>query len=630
MTGVLMSSCRHCGFVHFPRRLACPRCHDSDLATTLARRGVVEQATLSGEQVIAAVRSELGPTVVAAFARGARAVRPGDTVDLSGSPNTVSRETVAYVPDAASGPAPIAPLPPEQRTLPVLLEHQAQVYGDKTLLRVGAIERSFREVRDVVAAVAGMLCRAGVRAGDRVATLSGNRLELLDVILGCTWMGAVAVPLNVAVRGEALRHALTNSGAKILVLDPNLLDVLDRLDTPDSLEEVWLMSGAATEPARPRPYVVRPLPDPVEPVPAAELSPGDTAAILYTSGTTGISKGVCCAHAQFHWWGVNVGEALGIGPDDVVYTVLPLFHTNALTAFVQALVAGATFVLGTRFSASRFWTDAASVDATVTYLLGAMVNILCGREPTKHDSAHRLRIALAPATPAALHDAFQRRFGVTLVEGYGSTETNMVIGAPANQQRPGYMGRVLPGFDALVVDEHDQPVPDGAPGELVLRHREPYSCATGYFAMPDKTVEAWRNLWFHTGDRVVRESDGWFRFLDRTKDAIRRRGENISSFEVEQAIGQHPAVENVAVYAVPSEFAEDEVMAALVLRPGCSLAPQDLVTFLEPRLARFAIPRFVRFVPDLPTTENGKVRKAELRDAGVTVDSWDRDKEMPR
>jgi carnitine-CoA ligase len=189
---------------------------------------------------------------------------------------------------------------------------------------------------------------------------------------------------------------------------------------------------------------------------------------------------------------------------------LPLFHTNALTAFVQALMSGATFVLGPRFSASRFWTDAAAAGATVTYLLGAMVNILCGREPAEPDRAHRIRVALAPATPATLHHAFRQRFGVTLVEGYGSTETNMVIGAPAHQQRPGYMGRVLGGFDALVVDEHDQPVPDGTPGELVARHREPFAFATGYFGMPDKTVEAWRNLWFHTGDRVVREADGWF------------------------------------------------------------------------------------------------------------------------
>jgi crotonobetaine/carnitine-CoA ligase len=629
MTGVLMSSCRHCGFVHFPRRLACPRCHGGDLTTARARRGVVERATLAGEQVVGAVRSELGPVAVAAF--GTRAVRPGDPVDLSSSPVGAGSGPVAYVPDGSSSDEAASTLvPPHQRTLPALLERQAQLHGDKPLLRTGDLVRSYRQVRDAAATVAGMLSREGVRAGDRVATLSGNRPELLDVILGCAWIGAVAVPLNVALRGDALRHALTDSGARILVVEPALLDVLAGLEAPDTLDELWLLPGPAAATGPPGSYAVRPLPGVGDPVPAADVSPGDTAAILYTSGTTGVSKGVCCPHAQFYWWGVNVAEVLDIGPDDVVYTVLPLFHTNALTAFVQALMSGATFVLGPRFSASRFWTDAAAAGATVTYLLGAMVNILCGREPAEPDRAHRIRVALAPATPATLHHAFRQRFGVTLVEGYGSTETNMVIGAPAHQQRPGYMGRVLGGFDALVVDEHDQPVPDGTPGELVARHREPFAFATGYFGMPDKTVEAWRNLWFHTGDRVVREADGWFRFLDRTKDAIRRRGENISSFEVEQAIGQHPAVQNVAVYAVPSEFAEDEVMAALVLRPDRPLTPQELVAFLTPRLARFAIPRFIRFVPELPTTENGKVRKTGLRDAAVTVDTWDRDKELFR
>jgi carnitine-CoA ligase len=630
MTGVVMSCCRHCGCVHFPRRLACPSCHSGDLASAAARHGRVEQVTLSGQQVIASVRSDLGPTVIASFPPSAGIVRVGDVVELSGSPDTVARRPVGYVPGQEADNKPgRARLEPLEQTMPALLELQADTHGDKTLLRAGDVARSFREVRDAAAATAGTLHRAGVRAGDRVATLCGNRLEMLDLILGCSWMGAVAVPLNAAVRGDALRHALTNSGARVLAVDPALLSVLAVIDPPADLERVWLLPGGAAGAEPHRAYAICPWPQPGDPVPPAGVVPGTTAAILYTSGTTGVSKGVCCSHAQLYWWGVNVTDALGIDADDVLYTALPLFHTNALTAFVQALVAGATFVLGGRFSASRFWTELAKADATVTYLLGAMVSILYRREPAQHDRDHRVRIALAPAAPAALYHPFRERFGVTLVEGYGSTETNMVIGAPANQQRPGYMGRVLPGFDARVVDEDDHPVPDGAPGELVLRHHEPHAFASGYFAMPDKTLQAWRNLWFHTGDRVVRDADGWFRFLDRAKDAIRRRGENISSFEVEQAIGQHPDIENVAVYPVPSELAEDEVMAAVVLRPGSSLTPQTLVEFLESRLARFAIPRFVRLMSALPVTENGKVRKAALRDAGITADTWDRENHGP-
>ncbi|MGH2929851.1 MAG: AMP-binding protein, partial [Solirubrobacteraceae bacterium] len=373
-------------------------------------------------------------------------------------------------------------------------------------------------------------------------------------------MGAIAVPLNTALRGAQLEHVLVNSGARLLVGEPEPLGALEHLpDRPGELERLWVVG--ADHASIPSGYAAQPCPPPGDPVAAHPVSPGDTAAILYTSGTTGVSKGVQCPQAQFYWWGVMSGGLLEIGPDDTLYTVLPMFHTNALNAFLQAIVAGARFVIGERFSASRFWSELAASGATVTYLLGAMVSILMRREPGPQDRGHSARVALAPATPVQLHAPFRERFGITLVEAYGSTETNCCLGALPAQQRPGYMGPVMDGFEAQVVDEADTEVPDGQAGELVLRHREPFSFATGYFAMPEKTIEAWRNLWFHTGDRVVREPDGWYRFVDRAKDAIRRRGENISSWEVEQALHAHPAVAAAAVFPVASELGEDEVMA---------------------------------------------------------------------
>jgi crotonobetaine/carnitine-CoA ligase len=264
--------------------------------------------------------------------------------------------------------------------------------------------------------------------------------------------------------------------------------------------------------------------------------------------------------------------------------------------------------------------------ADVTYLLGAMVSILMARAPEPIEREHHVRVALAPATPARLFDQFRERFGIQLVEGYGSTETNCAIAAPTPAQgRGGYMGTVRPGFHARVVDEHDQPVDDGTPGELVLRHDEAFAFADGYHGMPDQTVRAWRNLWFHTGDRVVRDADGWYRFLDRAKDAIRRRGENISSWEVEQVLVEHPAVQSVAVFPVPSPLGEDEVMTAIVLEPGTQCTPQELIAHAEPRLPYFAVPRYVEFVDALPLTENGKVRKQVLRERGVTTATWDRE-----
>ncbi|HSK14915.1 MAG TPA: ATP-dependent acyl-CoA ligase, partial [Gaiellaceae bacterium] len=457
-----------------------------------------------------------------------------------------------------------------------------------------------------------------------VVVVSENRWEVLALWLGCAWRGAVFVPVNTASRGAQLEHILGNAGPRAAAVEGNLVERLGELDRlPDELERVWSI-GAPETPAR-LPVPVEELPGGAEALEPPPLSPADTLAILYTSGTTGPSKGVVCPHGQFTWWGENVGQWLGLTSEDVLYTCLPLFHTNALNAFVQALVHGAEYVAGPRFSASRFWERLVDADATVTYLLGAMVSILVGRPPSPLDRAHRTRVALAPATPAETWRAFEERFGIRIVEGHGMTETNAVIGPRDGEQRPGWMGRLMPGFDARVVDEHDVEVPDGTAGELVLRADEPHAFASGYWRMPEATVEAWRTLWFHSGDRVVRDEAGYFRFLDRIKDAIRRRGENISSWEVEQALLRHESVEAAAVVPVPAELGEDEVLAYVVPRPGRTVDPAELVRFCEPLLAYFAIPRFVEVVDELPLTENGKVRKVVLRERGVTERTWDRE-----
>jgi crotonobetaine/carnitine-CoA ligase len=353
--------------------------------------------------------------------------------------------------------------------------------------------------------------------------------------------------------------------------------------------------------------------------------PGDPFTILYTSGTTGLSKGVCCPHAQYFWWGAYTGWQLGVCEGDVLHTPLPLFHTNALNCFFQALLHGATQVVEPRFSVSGFWPAVAQSGATVTYLLGAMVPMLLSRQPSPAEREHRVRVALAPGVPANFHDPFTSRTGVVLLDGFGSTESNLIIASRPDDRKPGYMGRLVPGFDARVVDDADNEVADGKAGELVIRADEPFSIASGYFAMPDKTVEAWRNLWLHTGDRVIREPGGYYRFVDRMKDAIRRRGENISSFEVEQVLGSHPAVALSAVFPVASELAEDEVMAAVVLKDGARASEEELVRFCENKLPYFAVPRFVELTDALPRTESGKVQKYKLRERGRTSATWDRE-----
>ena len=517
--------------------------------------------------------------------------------------------------------------PPSERTLPKMLSRQARRHGGRRLVTVGGRSLTFAETEAAAAGYAAALAAAGVSAGDRVAIMCGNRLESLLTVLGCGWVGAIAVPINTASRGAQLEHILANCGARLLVVERELVPVVARLDrTRIALEALWLVGEGEGAQNEEHTFSAAAFPQPRDGAPPHPVEPSDTFAILYTSGTTGLSKGVCCPHAQYFWWAVYTGGLLGVGEGDVLMTTLPLFHTNALNAFFQALLNGASLVAESRFSASQFFARLAEEKATVTYLLGAMVPMLLAQKPSDAEKSHRARIALSPAVPAHFHRQFVERFGIALVDGYGSTETNCVMGVLASEQRPGTMGRLLPGFAARVVDNHDNEVPNGEAGELILRADEPFAFATGYFGMPEKTVEAWRNLWFHTGDRVIREPTGYYRFVDRMKDAIRRRGENISSYEVEQVLISHPAVANAAVFPVRSELAEDEVMAAIVLRTGAQIEPAALLDFCQPLMPYFAVPRFVEFVETLPATENGKVTKYKLRERGVTAATWDREK----
>ncbi|MDE2574020.1 MAG: AMP-binding protein, partial [Rhodospirillales bacterium] len=461
----------------------------------------------------------------------------------------------------------------------------------------------------IAARAAGRLRGLGVGAGDRVALLCSNRVEFLEILLGCAWLGAVLVPVNLAAKGPQLGHVLTDSGARLLL--------------------------AETEPAGgvPEGVVVRPVEGfggDGEEVAEAAVGPGDDLAILYTSGTTGLPKGVCCPHGQLFWWGIHTGRLLGVREGDVLATTLPLFHTNALNTFWQALLAGATMALERRFSASGFWPAMAGSGASVAYLLGAMVPILLTRAPGPEERAHAIRVALAPGVPERFHAPFRARTGIALVDGYGSTETNFVIGTTAERQRAGMMGPVVDGFEARVVDGLDAEVADGVAGELLLRADAPFAFARGYWGMAEQTVAAWRNLWFHTGDMVVRDAGGYFRFVGRIKEAIRRRGENISAIEVEQALLTHPGVAQAAVFAVPAEMGEDEVMACVVPAAGATADAPALAAHCATRLPDFAVPRYIDFAAELPMTENGKVRKVALSARGVTAATWDRMATSPR
>ena len=412
-------------------------------------------------------------------------------------------------------------------------------------------------------------------------------------------------------------HILIVEAAQIGALETIAADGL-------SIEHLWTIDPAAGALGA---LEAVPLPPLGEPIASASLRPGDTFAILYTSGTTGPSKGVCCPHAQYFWWGVLTANLLGVREGDVLVTPLPLFHTNALNTFFQALLTGARSSPCRVSPLSGFWqhADRDQGDRHLRARRDGADAAVAARERTRSGRT-MVRVALAPGRAGRHCRRASSRAPAsswpTATARRRRTTSSAVRPGPS---APGSMGPVVAGFHARVVDEDDNIVPAGVAGELILRADEPFAFATGYWAMPEKTVEAWRNLWFHSGDRVIRDADDTFRFVDRMKDAIRRRGENISSYEVEQVLLSHPDIATAAAFPARSELAEDEVMAAIVPKPGLSIDPVAVIRFCEGRMPYFAIPRYIVFETSLPATENGKIQKYKLIGRGITPETWDRE-----
>jgi carnitine-CoA ligase len=351
--------------------------------------------------------------------------------------------------------------------------------------------------------------------------------------------------------------------------------------------------------------------------------------VIYTSGTTGPSKGVLIPHAHGYLMARNAAKTLRVGEEDVYYICMPMFHSNAL--FMQAfgcLLAGCRAYVVKRFSPSRWLDDVRASQATLTNGLGVIPEFIFRQPPTDHDRDHRLRTMMAVPIGAEWGEPFQERFGVRFVQGYGMTEINIVAySGDDDELLPGLAGPILEEYDVRIFDEQDRELARNSIGEIVVRPNVPFCFMAGYQRMPEKTVEAWQNLWFHTGDAGRIDEKGRLHFVDRIKDCIRRRGENISSFEVEQVINSHPDVAECAVIAVKPADAggEDEVKACVVPKPGKTIDPVALLDYCQDRMPRFAVPRFVETVGELAKTPTGKVQKEPLKKAGITDATWDRE-----
>ena len=463
-----------------------------------------------------------------------------------------------------------------------------------------------------------------VPAGERVVIMLSNRPEFLSAFFGSVYCGAVPVPLNTSLKGPMLEHVLKQVEPVLVIVEaatePAMRDALARTGCPTT---VWRIDGPLTDEANGANFaeLITRSPDGTY----AEAAATDLAMIMYTSGTTGPSKGIMYSHgmalefADFGQW------LFGFSGDDIMFNCLPLFHGNALLlTMLGALRTGGKAVFTPSFSASTYWQTVRDTGATILSLLGSMFSILWNRPPSALDRAHNARIALTVPVPKEHFRDFEERFGLALTALYGLTDIGMPVGVPYPQRaEPGKAGFVHPHWTCQVVDEFDAEVPDGTVGEMIFRPMEPNIMQLGYWREPEATVNAWRNLWFHTGDLLRRDVDGSFTFIDRTKDAIRRSGENISSFEVELVLQDHPAIAEVAVYAVPSQLGEDDVMAAIVLEPGVECDPAAIVKYAENYLPYFAVPRYLSILDGLPKTATAKVKKDVLRRTGAHAGAYD-------
>jgi crotonobetaine/carnitine-CoA ligase len=512
-----------------------------------------------------------------------------------------------------------------------LIDDRAKRNGDKTFLFFKDQKISYNEIRRYSNRCANAFQNLGINKGDKVSIMLPNCPEFLYIWFGLAKCGAVEVPVNTAYKGEFLRHIVDQSDSKIFVIAREFLDRLKLIeDALKKVERVVVLGDIQKEdingfkiPIMSFEEFFNSSEDPVDVV----VYPWDPLSIIYTSGTTGLSKGALGPHKFWIVCAEKMLEYREGGKDDIFYTFMPLYHFNAqcLTT-VTALIAEAQMVLSQRFSASRFWDDIRHYGATQFNYLGGVMPILAKQPPKPNDLDNPVHIALGAGCPPEVMDEVEKRFGIKCLEGFGMTEIGIPIHVRVNDRRIGSCGKPMDIYEMKLFDDNDNEVPVGEIGEIVFRPREPFVMMLGYYNMPDKTMESFRNLWFHTGDLAKKDEDGYFYFVDRKKDALRRRGENISSFEVERAVNSHPSVLESAAVAVPSEIGEDEVKICVVLKPGETLTPKELIEYCNDRMPYFAVPRFVEFMDILPKTPTDRVEKYKLKQAGITVNTWDRER----
>jgi carnitine-CoA ligase len=508
-----------------------------------------------------------------------------------------------------------------------LLEEKSAKLGHEPFLMFRDQVFSYRRMDENANRLANWLQGLDGKRGTGLAIAMNNSPRWLDVFFGLEKLGMYTVPVNVALRGDQLAFILDNSEARILVIDHDLLQYYVAVRDKVPNVEVVVVNTVGAPDDFSMPEGMHDLDEAYAPgmstaKPAVRYDPEDVCIIMYTSGTTGLPKGVVSRYKNTNVKPLAIITRLLTRKGDVGYTCYPLFHANALFLTVTtALHSEGRVALGERFSASRFWDETRRYGATTFNGLGAVMPILMKQPPRPDDADNPVRLVVSSGCPADMWRDFEERFGLEIFEGYGAVDGGSVLITNFGTAPVGSMGKPL-GAKIKLVDGEGNEVPARTPGELICYVGNKPS-SVEYFKNPDATSDKVRGEWLYTGDLCYMDEEGYVYFVGRNTESMRRRGENVSALEVESAILQHPDVLECAVYAVPSDLSEDDIMATLVPVEGRVFDPAGMPAFLDGRIAKFAVPRYYRVVEALPKTETHRVIKKNLEKDGVTEDTYD-------
>jgi crotonobetaine/carnitine-CoA ligase len=512
-------------------------------------------------------------------------------------------------------------MPAGRLTVDAVLDRRAAEVGDRVMMSIAGTPVTFAQMRDRSIAAANVLAGLGVKRGETVALFTGTCPEWVYFWLGAARIGAVTAAVNGASKGDFLRHALRLSRAAVVITDPQrqprITDVADGVETLRSVLVTGPSLTATLDSASTTPPAVEPLDE------------HDIGALFFTSGTTGPSKAVATTWHYLFRAAATVAEAWEFTSGEVMWTAMPLFHLSAAPTVLAPMLVGGTSVLAAEFHPATVWSEIRACGAIGFAGAGAMLSMLLNLPPEPGDAELGLRFISAAPIAAELYRDIERRYRCRVVTMYGLTEAfPIAYKAVSDQGVPGTSGRVNSAFEVHVVDPYGNSLPAGKVGEIACRARTTHAMSEGYVSSAsggDSLRIEPHPPWFRTGDLGVLDDEGNLTYVDRVKDSLRRRGENVSSVEVETTVMRHPAVSEAAAVGVPSDLGEDDILVVLVLQPGASVEFEELLDFCSARMPYFCVPRYLEVLDEIPKNIIGRVRKDVLRNRGLGRHAWDRE-----